>query len=88
MDKKPPKTKKSRISDLEEVVSFAKFNKLLKVKFEGLEIELHPAAFQDKESGDEEIRSMIKEELRMEILEETQKQIAKENEELLYYSAR
>lgn len=74
--------KLSKIEELKALVEYAKANKLLRVKFEGVEFELHPLALQEDVSYELPSKETL-EELEMKMKAEA----LKEAEELMFYSA-
>jgi DNA-binding protein YbaB len=74
--------KLSKIEELKALVTYAKEAKLLKVKVEGYEFELHPLALQDDLSMVMPDKETL-EELEMKMKAEAMR----EAEDLLYYSA-
>ena len=74
--------KLSKIDELKALVEYAKKAKLLKVKLDGYEFELHPLALQEDLVYVEESKETLDEiEMKLKSL------AAKEAEDLLYYSA-
>lgn len=79
---------KDKMSDIEELVSFARKNRLLKVETNLFKIELHPSSFQDALSKNVDIiKDELREEVKLQVQEESLKQQQKEMEEILYFSS-
>lgn len=74
--------KLSKIDELKELVEYAKAAKLLKVKLDGVEFEMHPLALQSELNFDLPSRETL-EEMEMRIKAEA----LREAEENLYFSA-
>jgi hypothetical protein len=74
--------KLSKINELKELVEYAKKAKLLKVKLDGYEFELHPLALQE-DLVFEDVSKESRDEIEMKLKELA----AKEADDLLYYSA-